>query len=206
MKRIFLCSLACLAVAGSGFAQSEAPLVKVDLKGVKLGEQGTPDVAAGNVTPKRWRPKKWLEVDVEFDIKLPADAGGRNGSYSSLQLNVFLALQHNTKDGKREVIKGTLNLSNIPAGETCHVLAYVSPASLRSVFQKDNFLVTSDIQGWGVEFVADGQRIAGDSSLGKQPWWEKAESFAFLEGMLLAKTESPFALLFGDYDVQAKTK
>lgn len=208
MKCLVLSLLALLAVTSAGHAQApaSAPQVKVDIKKVNLGEQGTPDISAGNVTPKRWRPKKWLELDVEFDIKVPQDAGGRNGTYASLQMNVYLALQHTTKDGKREVIRGTLNLSNIPAGETCHALAYVSPSSLRAIFQKDTFLATSDVQGWGVEFVADGQRIAGDSSLGKQPWWEKAENFSFIEGILLAKAESPFAPLFGDYDVQAKTK
>jgi hypothetical protein len=208
MKRLVICSLAALAFGGHAIAQAPAtaPAVKVDIKKVAVAEQGTPDVPAGNVTPKRWRPKKWLELDVEFEIKVPQDAGGRNGTYGALQMNVFLALQHTTKDGKKEVIKGTLNLSNIPAGESCHALAYVSPASLRAIFQKDNVLATSDVQGWGVEFIADGQRVAGDSSLGKQPWWEKAESFSFIDGVLLAKSESPFALLFGDYDVQAKTK
>lgn len=208
MKSLVFSSLAALAFGTSVFAQAPAaaPAVRVDIKKVAVAEQGTPDVAAGNVTPKRWRPKKWLELDVEFDIKVPQDAGGRNGTYGALQLNVFLALQHTTKDGKREVIRGTLNLSNIPAGETCHALAYVSPASLRAIYQKDNFIATSDVQGWGVAFVADGQTIAADSSLGKQAWWEKAENFSFIEGVLLAKSESPFALLFGDYDVQAKTK
>ena len=208
MKRLVICSLAAMAFSGHAIAQAPAtiPAVKVDIKKVVVAEQGTPDVAAGNVTPKRWRPKKWLELDVEFDIKVPQDAGGRNGTYGALQLNVYLALQHTTKDGKREVIRGTLNLSNIPAGEPCHALAYVSPASLRAIFQKDNVLATSDVQGWGIEFIADGQTIVADSSLGKQAWWSKAENFSFIEGVLLAKSESPFALLFGDYDVQAKTK
>ena len=208
MKRLVICSLAAMAFSGHAIAQAPAtlPAVKVDIKKVIVAEQGTPDVSAGNVTPKRWRPKKWLELDVEFDIKVPQDAGGRNGTYGALQLNVYLALQHTTKDGKREVIRGTLNLSNIPAGEPCHALAYVSPASLRAIFQKDNVLATSDVQGWGIEFIADGQTIVADSSLGKQAWWSKAENFSFIEGVLLAKSESPFALLFGDYDVQAKTK
>ena len=197
MKRLVICSLAAMAFSGHAIAQAPAtiPAVKVDIKKVVVAEQGTPDVAAGNVTPKRWRPKKWLELDVEFDIKVPQDAGGRNGTYGALQLNVYLALQHTTKDGKREVIRGTLNLSNIPAGEPCHALAYVSPASLRAIFQKDNVLATSDVQGWGIEFIADGQTIVADSSLGKQAWWSKAENFSFIEGVLLAKSESPFALL-----------
>jgi hypothetical protein len=69
--------------------------------------------SAGNVNEKRWRPKNWVEVDVEFDIKLPPEAGGRDGTFPSMQMNIYLALQHMTKDGKREVLKGTLDLINM---------------------------------------------------------------------------------------------
>lgn len=186
--------------------QETAPAVKVDVKRVTVGEQQTPQFTASNVKEKRWRPKNWIEVDVEFDIKLPADAGGRNGTYAGMQLNIFLALQHTNKEGKREVITGTLDLMNIPAGETCHALAYVSPATMKSIFQKDNVIASTDIQGWGIEFVAEGKRIAGDSSIGKSPWWEKTESFTMMQGALLNKLETPFATLWGDYDVPVKAK
>ncbi len=210
MKSLAL-TLASIFVAAALQAQAPAgqealPGVKVDIKRVTVTEQPTPQFSAGNVKEKRWRPKNWIEVDVEFDIKLPADAGGRNGTYPAMQLNVYLALQHTTKDGKREVIQGTLDLQNIPAGETCHALAYISPASMKSIFQKDIVTATTDIQGWGVEFVAEGKRIAGDSSVGKAPWWEKTESFAMLQGLLLNKLQTPFASLWGDYDVPVKAK
>ncbi|MBL9133293.1 MAG: hypothetical protein JNG86_18930 [Verrucomicrobiaceae bacterium] len=212
MKKLFVLSLALCAMSGPVFGQAagDAPKVKVDLKRVNVGEQGTPDFAAGNVTLKRWRPKKWMEIDVEFDIKVPQDAGGRNGSYSGLKMNVYVVFNAQTKDGKFEAAKASLNLSNIPAAETCHALAYISPASLRSILQKDNF-TPADVKGWGVEFVADGQTVAGDGNpkpTSGNIWWSgpAAEKFAFREGVILAKSESPFAMLFGDYDVEAKTK
>lgn len=209
MKSLAL-TLATLFLATALHAQAPAeqtlPAVKVDIKRVTVSEQPTPQFNAGNVKEKRWRPKNWIEVDVEFDIKVPADAGGRNGTYSAMQLNIYLALQHTTKDGKREVIQGTLDLQTIPAGETCHALAYVSPASMRAIFQKDNVTASSDIQGWGVEFIAEGQRIAADSSVGKSAWWEKTEAFALMQGLLLNKLQTPFAPLWGDYDVPVKAK
>ncbi|MDZ4403855.1 Amuc_1102 family pilus-like protein [Prosthecobacter sp.] len=209
--KLFALSIAPLFIASALYAQAPAvqetlPAVKVDIKRVTVTEQPTPQFTASNVKEKRWRPKNWIEVDVEFDIKVPVDAGGRNGSYSAMQLNVYLALQHMTKDGKREVITGTLDLLNIPAGETCHALAYVSPATMRSIFLKDNVTASTDIQGWGVEFIAEGKRIAGDSSVGKSPWWEKTENFAMLQGSLLNKLQTPFAPLWGDYDVPVKAK
>ncbi|MBE7495740.1 MAG: hypothetical protein HS117_12385 [Verrucomicrobiaceae bacterium] len=210
MKKLLLLPLALCALSGisHGQAAAEGPKIKVDLRRVTVGEQGTPDFSAGNVNMKRWRPKKWIEVDVEFDIKVPQDAGGRKGSYSGLQMNMYLVFNARTQDGKYEAAKATVTLNNIPAAETCHALLYVSPASLRSILQKDNF-TAADISGWGVEFVVDGQTIAGDGNpkpTAGNVWWTKTDNFAFRSDAILAKSETPFAILFGDYDVEAKTK
>ena len=208
MKFILIHSFALVAAAGLAFGQTPGePLkVKVDVKKVSIGEQGTPDISAGNVTTKRWKPKKWIEVDVEFEIKLATELGGRNGTYPGMQMNIFLGLNHSTKEGKAEVIKGTLNLVNIPAGEECHALAYVSPATLKSIFQKDNVLAGSDIKAWGVEVVVDGQLVEGKSSVGTTPWWKAEDKFQMLDGLLLSKPETPFSVLWGDYDVPVAKK
>ena len=161
---------------------------------------------ASNVKMKRWNPKNWIELDLEFDIKLPEEAGGRKGTYSGLQVNLYVALQHMTKENKREVLTGTLDLLDVPADEPSHALAYISPATLKSIFQKDFVTASSDIQGWGVEIVAEGKVVAAKSSVGKTAWWENKEAFAMMQGMLLNKMETPFAAVFGDYDVPVKTK
>lgn len=213
MKLYLLQSLALLALASSAYSQAtapaaDAPKVKVDMKRVVPGEQGTPDFSAGNVNMKRWRPKKWFELDAEFEIKVPQDAGGRNGSFSGLQANVYLVFNAQTKDGKYEAAKATLTLTSVPASESCHVLAYVSPSDLRAILQRDTF-TASDIRGWGIEFVANGQRLEGDGNpkpTAGNIWWEKTENLAFRDGVIKAKSETPFAILFGDYDVEAKTK
>jgi hypothetical protein len=189
--------------AGTGEKQ---PGVKVRIKGVDVEEQQTPMLNVTNVKMKRWTPKNWIELDVEFDIKLPEDAGGRKGTYPGMQLNIYVALQHMSKDNKREVISGTLDLLDIPADESCHALAYIAPATLKSIFQKDIVSASSDIQGWGVEFVVDGKVIAAKSSVGKTAWWENKDSFAMMQGLLLNKMQTPFAAVFGDYDVPVKVK
>jgi hypothetical protein len=182
------------------------PGVKVKVKRVEVEEQQTPMLNVTNVKMKRWNPKNWIELDVEFDIKLPEEAGGRKGTYPGMQLNIYVALQHMSKDNKREVVMGTLDLIDIPADEPCHALAYISPTALKSIFQKDNVTASSDIQGWGVEFVVGGKVIAAKSSVGKTPWWENKDSFAMMQGLLLNKLQTPFANVFGDYDVQVKAK
>ena len=210
MKSICLI-FASLLLASTLQAQAPAstekmPAVKVRIKNVQIEEQQTPMLNVSNVKMKRWTPKNWIELDVEFDIKLPEEAGGRKGTYPGMQLNIYVALQHTTKDGKREVITGTLDLLDIPADESCHALAYISPATLKSIFQKDIVTASSDIQGWGVEFVAEGKVIAAKSSVGKSAWWEKTDAFSIMQGMLLNKLQTPFAAVFGDYDVPVKAK
>jgi hypothetical protein len=158
---------------------------------------------------KRWRPKKWFELDAEFEIKVPQDAGGRNGSFSGLQANVYLVFNAQTKDGKYEAAKSTLTLTTVPASESCHLLAYVSPSDLRAILQRDTFTASSDVRGWGIEFMYNGQRLAGDGSpkpTAGNVWWEKTDNMVMRETIIKAKSETPFAILFGDYDIEAKTK
>lgn len=210
MKLISLI-LASLLVTSALQAQAPAtgeklPAVKVKIKGVEVEEEQTPMLNVTNVKMKRWTPKNWIELDVEFDIKLPEDAGGRKGTYPGMQLNIYVALQHMSKENKREVIHGTLDLLDIPADEPCHALAYIAPATLKAIFQKDTVTASTDIQGWGVEFVVDNKVIAAKSSVGKTAWWENKEAFAMMDGLLLNKMQTPFAAVFGDYDVPVKVK
>ena len=200
MMKIYI-ALATLAF-GISAASAQAPAVKVDGGKLSIDSQKTPMFSATGIKDKNWRQKDWMEIDFSFQIKLPAAAGGRKGSLESMTVNYYIALNAQTKEGKFEVIKGVFNYVDIPAGEECHALSYVSPASLRRLLQKEGF-TSSDVKAWGYEVMADGQRIEGKSSLGS-PWWEKADGFSFNEGVMLAKTETPFGILWGDYDVSAK--
>lgn len=193
------------ALSAQAPADGKARII-VDIKKVDVKEQPTPMYNAGNVADKRWRPKNWIEVDVEFEIKLPPEAGGRDGTFPAMQMNVYLPLQHMTKDGKRTVLQGSLELVNIPASETCHALAYVSPATMKLITQKNTMTVSSDVQGWGVEVVIDAERRAHAASVGKDPWWEKTENFSIMTGAVLSKSMTPFSILWGDYDVQVKPR
>jgi hypothetical protein len=205
--------LASLLLSSALQAQAPAagekmPAVKVKIKNVEVEEQQTPQLNVSNIKMKRWTPKNWIELDVEFDIELPKSAGGRKGTYTGLQLNIYVALQHMSKETppRREVLTATLDLIDVPAGEPCHALAYISPATLKTIFEKDNVTASSDIQGWGVEFVAEGKVLVAKSSVGKTAWWENKETFSIMQGLLLNKMQTPFAAVFGDYDVPVKVK
>lgn len=195
-------ALAILAFSACTAGAQTAPAVKVEGGKLEIKPIQTPQFQATNVGEKRWRPKDWMEIDFSFQIKLPQSAGGRKGSLDTMTVNYYIGLNAQNKDGKYEVIKGSFNYVDIPAVEDCHALAYVSPATLRRLLQKEGF-TTSDIKAWGYEVLAEGQRIEGKSST-SGPWWEKTDGFSINEGVMLAKNETPFAILWGDYDVSAK--
>lgn len=209
MKSPVFTFLGSLFLAATLQAQAPAsaetlPSIKVDRIKANVIEQPTPDFSVGNTKGnKRWRAKNWVEVDVEFHAKL---APKLKGTYPEMQVSVFLVLQKPATDGKMQVLEAKLDLVNISEGEN-HVLAFVSPSAMKLITEKDIVIVNNDVRGWGVDFFAEGQRVGGDTSLGKGPWWEeKKDQFNFLQGMLLGKAQTPFAPLWGDYDVPVKAK
>lgn len=183
----------------SGFSQ-DAKDVKISGANLKIASIQTPQFAAGNVGEKRWRPKDWMEVDLEFEVKLTNEAGGRKGSLSGMTVNFYIGLNAQTKDGKFEVLKGVFNFVDIPASEKSHALIYASPATLRRMLMKDNFSSSSDVKAWGYEILVDGELLEGKTSTGVK-WWEKTEALSMNDGVLLAKRDTPFGILWGDYDV-----
>lgn len=202
MMKIYT-ALAILAVGVCSAAAQAPATAKVTGGKLEIKPIQTPQFSANNVGEKRWRPKDWLEVDLPFQVKLAQSAGGRNGSLASLKVNFYIGLNATNKDNKHEVIKGSFDYVDIPAAEDCHALAYVAPATLRRLLQKDNF-TPSDIRAWGYEIMLDGQRVGGDSSVAGSAWWEKADALSMNDGVMLSKRETPFGILWGDYDVSAK--
>ncbi len=197
-----------LLMAGLAGAQ-DATQVKVDVKGVKLDQQNTPQIQALNLVDKKWRPKNWLEIEVAFDIKLARDAGGRKGSLDAMDVKYFIGLNQKDDSGKNIVLSGTLNYKDVPADTTCFGLAFVSPSTLKRILMKDNG-GKSDVAAYGVEVLVGGTRVAFGSSAGG-PWWYDSntqgpsDKFAFEEGAVLPKSKTPFAPFWGDYDLPVAT-
>jgi hypothetical protein len=186
----------------AGFAQ-DAKDIKIKSDNLQISTIQTPQFSAGNVGEKRWRPKDWMEVDLPFEVTLSNEAGGRKGSLSMMTVTYYIGLNAQTKEGKFEVIKAVINYADIPASEKSHALSYVAPATIRRILGKDSF-TSSDIKAWGYEITVGGTLVGGATSTGSSKWWEKADAFSMNDGALLAKTDTPFGILWGDYDVQAK--
>lgn len=208
IPRIIL-AVGCLALgAASGYAQAPAPQVKVKVSAVKIESQFTPQIQASNIVDKRWRPKIWLEVDAEFEIKLPTAVGGDDGTFPGMEVQFYLVTSARSKENRPVLLTGGISYENIPADEKCHALAFVSPATLKRALLKDNG-GKADIIGGAVVMSAGGQVVAEEawgqgSTSGK--WWEDTSKFTVIDSSVLGKDKTPFAPFWGDYDVTPKSK
>lgn len=197
-----------LLIAGTASAQTATPpQIRVNIKELKVEQQQTPQIQASNIVDKRWRPKNWIEIDVGMDNDIARDLGGRDGSVSGMEVKFYVGVTKTNKEGKTIVLTGQIAYENVPHGES-HALAFISPSTLKRVLQKDNG-GKADIGAVGVEVSVGGQVLMAKSSTGGI-WWldpnTKAplDKFAYEDGSVLGKADTPFAPFWGDYDLISK--
>jgi hypothetical protein len=192
---------ASLLVAGLAAAQT-APAYKINMGKVNIQSQPTPMIQASNVIDKRWKPKEWLELDTELEVKLPTTEGPE-ATLASLEVKYFLVTSAADKDGRRIVLKGAVVYTNVPSGVKSHVLAFVSPATLKSALKKDNG-GKADIVAYAV-VTGDGSKpdMVVSQGPGGAKWWESLDptKFTIVDGGVLGKNKTPFAPFWGDYDL-----
>lgn len=176
--------------------------LKVDIKGIKPEAQFTPQIAVGNVKDKRWKPKNWLELDVEFEAKKAKVAGDNSTMVDSVDIKYFVALNKTDKEGKIVLLTANITYLNIIEKESLHAMAFVSPAALERLLEKNSFSI-ADVKGVGVEIYRSGALAGWQASAGGR-FWEKLDSFVVTDGSLVPKAKTPFAPLWGDYDLESK--
>ncbi len=202
LSKSLIISGALCALAASLPAQDAKKEIKIDQVDMKVEQQFTPQINPVNVVEKRWIPKTWLEAQVNFKATIATALGGRLGTYPTLEAKYYIALAGTkTPEGKQIVLTGTIVYKDVPSGD-CHLLAYVAPSTLKRVLKKES-TGKPEIAAFAVELSAGGALMGGKSSGGK--WWEPADKLAF-EDVVLSKDKTPFAPLWGDFDLAAGSK
>jgi hypothetical protein len=200
----------CLVMAASGIGGLQAQVdqtVKVEVKTLTTTEQKTPQFQVSGIKEHVWRPKNWLEIDLAMDVKKAKTPGDNTTMVDALDVKFFIGLNAMDANKKPYVLTGSVTAMNIPtkAGEHAHLLAYVSPSILRRLLGDKAFTASADIKAIAVEISYGGQVIGG-YPLGQGKWWDDLSKFSVVDGEILAKWKTPFASLWGDYDVDVKTK
>ncbi|TLD71575.1 hypothetical protein FEM03_05370 [Phragmitibacter flavus] len=183
-------------------AQEASTEVRVAVKGVKVQAQNTPQFNVQNVVDKRWKPKVWLEIDVDFEAKKAPKEDDKSPVIESLEFRYFIGLNKTSADGKNVVLTANITYNNVVEKEEQHALAFVAPSALTRVLEKTNFS-TADVKAVGVEIYRGGAVAGFYSSMGNTRWWAEIEKFSVVSDVVLAKPKTPFATLWGDYDLEA---
>lgn len=201
--------VAVFGLAPSVRAQDGKGEKLVDIKDVIIQVQKTPDIAAKNVKEKRWVPKDWIEVEIPFVAIAPKAARGDFKVFESLVFKYFVLFE-NPDPKKRKTLTTEVTHMNVPVGENVASVAYISPSSILALTGKPRAEANA-VTFWGVEVTYNGNTVGFLSSKGKTPsdagaeWWKSDKAPPQAPGMLLNKSQTPFAPLWGDYhcDVQS---
>jgi hypothetical protein len=196
-----------VGLASPAWGQDKAEKL-IDIKAVVIDVQRTPDIAAKNVKEKRWTPKDWIEVEVPFTASAPRAAKDFK-VFETLNFKYYILFE-NPDPKKRKTLTADITHTNVPVNENVASVAYISPSTILAL-TGNNRAQPNSITFWGVEVKYNGNVVGFLSSRGKSPtdagakWWESDKAPAQAPGLMLSKSQTPFAPLWGDYhcDVQA---
>ncbi len=152
---------------------------------------------------KKWKPKDWLEMEVDFNIT-NAKPMPKDGFVDSLTVKWYVAV-------KNPAGKGTLLLEkeiehvNIRMNETLYSSVYLSPAAIMRLSGSDR-ASKSVIEQVGGEIFYKGTKVAQFSSRGKgkNQWWSSASLARSQKIPLRDKSETPFKFLYWDRYAEIK--
>ncbi len=176
-----------LASAFLAFSPARAQQVKVDVGKPEVDTQLTPDFNAGNVKDKRFKPRKWLEIEVPFK----AVTTDKSGFVDELTFKYHIYV----KGVKQPImLVGDIIHVNIMGGESSYSVAYVAPTTLARVAGiKPDLVSKRSLEGIAIAVYYRGQLVGGEADRASSRWWEK---MAQTPGYVLNKSQTPYAHLW----------
>jgi hypothetical protein len=192
-------------------AQAQAPAaapkeILVDVDKVSIDIQKTPDFNVPNVTPKRFIPKDWIEIEVDCQAKLSKNATDKDQkAYDEVTFQYYAYLSGNADAKKNRVLTGEVVHVNVPIGEKIHSVVYISPRTILKITEKPGPATKALIRAWGVAVFIKGTEVGRRTSDGNKEWWNDAR-LPQKEAALLDKSKTPFAPLWGDYHLDVRAK
>jgi hypothetical protein len=177
MKYI-LSAFAVIGFLGSS-AMAQTSLRPGDVKITKVlpSVVKTPEFQVTGGQNKRYKLGQWLEVEVEFETK-PEDIEELTFRYTVLV--------------EKKLLDGEVTHVNIPKGRDHYSVMYISPRSLEKLTD-GKALSPASIENVWVEVSRSGQVLHKESL---KPGL--APNLQHLAGMILNKSETPFAPLYFD--------
>jgi len=162
---------------------------------MKVIMQKTPVFTAAGVEMKKdGKLREWLELEIEFETK----SDSKVGVVPEIIVQYFVAVKGVTP----QILSDSFTYTNVIDKEPAYAVVYVSPAGLTSVNGEMGKFKVSDVVAWGAEVLFNG-RVVGTFSNSAPEWWTKAPQ-PRVAGLLMAKEDTPFRLLWIDRHLEVK--
>jgi hypothetical protein len=178
MNKVPLFALALLAIATPVLAQRSA--TGYEINKISPSMVRTPDFQFQGDQKKVGRGEQWLEVEVEFTA-VPEMTDELTFKYYILFAG--------------KLMTGEVTHVNIPKGRGLYSVMYVSPRTLARMTGGKPISANS-IENIAVQILSKGQLVAESNfKEARGPWWQTMQQ---LPGLVLNKSETPFAPLYWD--------
>jgi len=196
MKTIRALLLPLIALAmHQGTIQEASAQVQHQIKSAKISYemQQSPRYAAAGPKDKNWNPLDWLEIEIELD----AETVNPSGYIDQLDVEYFVAVTDG-QINRTVLLTDRISYLEVRASDRRAFLsAYVSPASLSKVTGKPK-PGKSDISSVAAVITGPGLRTPVEASSGGPKEWWKNPNLQRRDGLVLAKSKTPFAFLWTD--------
>src|SRR5262245_2859322 len=98
-------TLSLLFIAGSSISAKAQEKVtgKVD---AKIAAVQTPQIQAANVPAKNWRPRQWLEIDVDMKLKKAVNPASPAAMIETVEVKYFISLNKADATGEFILLTG----------------------------------------------------------------------------------------------------
>jgi len=196
-----IAALGALIVSHPASSLAQQGQIEVKVAKIEVGLQKSPRFTVeGGTKEKRDTQKDWLEIEVEFQATMK---GGKDEYVNELEFAYHVYFKSEAK----VITIYTANVThiNIPVEEPIFSSVYVSPTVLGKIFGKDNAVNPNDV--WvAVEVKSQGALKGGETNHKSNPPWWQSPNAARMEGMLLNKSQTPFAFLWWDRYPEVRTQ
>ena len=200
----FAIAAGLLAAAATSQAQQASNASAFQVRGepkLVLTMQQTPTFNVSGPKDKRVTPLEWLEIEVEMDVQVaPANKAG----FIDEITGDFYVVVEDVSTGKPVMLNDKITFIDVNARDKkAWLVGYVAPATLAKFLNKEK-PSTNDIKMAAVVITGPGmvapkkdEDVAAVMSGSAKDFWKSA-SVAKKAGMVLPKSKTVFAPLWGD--------
>lgn len=187
---------------------ADQPVHRVEIKNLWTEIQQTPRLQVDGVKDKPMLPRYWLEIEAEIEADttdLSKFIPEIKTHWYAIVLDKFAVDENGNTQVKPKLLKGEVLFRNVRAnGGPVYLVAYIGPDDLEKMTGKnrpgegDIEAAALVISGPGI--LADAKHAPGlqkATALEKHKWWSSGK-YPAMDGLIVAKSKTPFAPLWTD--------